>query len=232
MDISPMSRLKEVKLTSELEPSPLVDCLLQNIGATAMESLVKMETNSLYPIRFLLQTPSTYTFRFLTTFRAIVQKMDEPIDLLPYFYKLEVLEVTNFLLPSYQNTTPLPFVQTLRSLYLKTVSIEWMVGRVFPLDVCTIVAPPRPFLALDVHLPTCREFHFHHRCTTSFGRFRMPMVSFLAVNGNQWSPPKGSETLFHICMAGLGTVLQPSVLHLTMLCERTVLISALRIFLI
>jgi len=230
MDISPMSRLKEVKLTSEMEPSPLVDRLLQNIGATAMESLIKLETNSLYSVRFLLQTSSTYTFRSLTTFRAVVQKMDEPIDLLPHFSKLEVLDVTNMLLPSYRDEDTLPFVQTLRSLHLKTVSIEWMAGRVFPLlDACTIVTPPRPFLARDVQLSTCREFHFHHRCTTSFGRFRMPMVSLLTINSNQWSPLKGSEGLVHMCMAGLGTVLQPSILHLTMLCNGPMLVSALRL---
>jgi len=225
-----MSRLEVVKLTLELDPSPLVDRLLQNIGATAMENLMKMETNSSYAIRFLLQTPSTYTFHSLTTFRAVVQKMDEPIDLLPHFSSLEVLEVTNLLLPSYQDITPLPFVHTLRSLYLKTVSIEWMAGRVFPvLDACTIVTPPRPFLALDVHLSTCREFQFHHQCTTSFGRFRMPMVSLLEINSNQWSPLKGSESLVHMCMAGLGMVLQPSVLHLTLLCNGSLLISALRL---
>jgi len=227
MDNLPMRRLKEVKLTSELEPSPLVDRLLENIGATAMESLM---SNCSYAIQFLLQTPSTYTFRSLTTFRAVVQKMDEPIDLLPHFSKLEVLDVTNLLLPSYHDETPLPFVQTLRSLYLGTVSIEWMAGRVFPvLDACIIITPPRPFLALDVHLSTCREFHFHHRCTTSFGKFRMPMVSVLEINNNQWNPLEGSESLVHMYMAGLGTVLQPSVLHLTMLCKGSVLIAALRL---
>ena len=40
MNISPMSRLEVVKLTLELDPSPLVDRLLQNIGATAMENLM------------------------------------------------------------------------------------------------------------------------------------------------------------------------------------------------
>jgi len=230
MDISPMSRLEEVKLTLELDPSPLVDHLLQNIGATAMRSLMKMETSSLYAIRLLLQTPSTYTFCSLTTFRAMVRKMNETIDLLSHFSKLEVLEVTNLLLPSYQDETPLPFVQTLRYLYLKTVSIDWMAGRVFPvLDACTIITPPRPFLAFDVHLSTCRDFQFHHLCTTSLGRFRMPMVSLLAIDGNQWNPLKGSESLVHICMAGLGTVLRPSVLHLTILCNESVLISALRL---
>jgi len=149
--------------------------------------------------------------------------MDEPIDLLPHFSKLEVLEVTNLLLPSYQDVTPLPFVQTLSYLYPKTVSIEWMAGREFPvLDVCTIVTPLRPFLALDVYLPTCREFQFHHQCTTSFGRS-------LEIHSNQWNPLKGSGSLVRMCMAGLGTVLQPSALHLTMLCDGSVLISASRL---
>ena len=56
----------------------------------------------------------------------------------------------------------------------------------------------------------------------------MPMVSSLVISSNQWIPLKGRESLVSMCMAGLGTVLQPNVLHLTMLCKGSVLISVLR----
>ena len=229
MDIPPMMRIEELRITSEVDPSPLVDRLLQNIAATAMSSLTTIAINCLYSSQFLLRVTSADSFHSLTTVKAVLPRASEPIDILPRFTRLEVLEVTNLGLPSYQNDSPLPFSQTLRSLRLKSVKIGWMAGRVFPLlTVCSITTPPSPFLALDVHLPTCREFHFHHHCTASFRRFRMPMVSFLVIRSTHWTPLHGSQSLVDVCMAGLGTVLQPRVLHLAMLCNGSVLLTALR----
>jgi len=55
------------------------------------------------------------------------------------------------------------------------------------------------------------------------------MVSLLGINSNQWSQLNGSQSLVDMCMAGLGTVVQPSVLHLTMLCNESVLLLALQL---
>ena len=229
MDIPPMSQLEELEITSQVDPSPLVDRLLQIISATAMECLTTIETGSLYAIRCLLQTPSPHTFRSLTTLKAVQPKLSEPIDILTQFPKLEVLEATNLLLPSYQNGSPLPFSQTLHRLYLKSSTIEWMAGRIFPLlTVCTIITPCEPLLALDVHLPTCTDFHFHHRSSALFERFHIPIVSSLVVSSNHWTPLQGSQGLVDMCRAGLGTVLRPRVLHLAMLCNGSVLRMALQ----
>ena len=223
-DIPPMMRLEELRITSEVDPSPLVDRLLQSIAATAMRGLTTIETNCSYSSQCLLRMTSDCTFRSLTTLKAILPKGSEPIDILPRFTRLEVLEIINMSLPSYQNESPLPFTQTLRRLYLKSATIDWMAGRVFPLlSFCAIVTPPSPLLAHDVHLPTCREFHFDYHCTASFGRLRMPMVSSLAVNSNHWTPLQGSQGLVDMCMAGLGAALRPRVLHLAMLCKMSML---------
>ena len=229
MDIPPMIRLEELKITSEVEPSPLVDRLLQNIAATAMGGLTTMEINSSYSFQSLHRVTSTHTFHSLTTLRVVLRKMSEPIDILPRFPRLEVLDATNLFVPSYQSDSPLPFIQTLRLLYLKSVSVGWMAGQMFPhLAVCTIITPPSPFLALDVYLPTCKEFHFDHRSTALFRRFQVPMVSSLVVNGNHWTPLQGSQGLLEMCMAGLGTVLRPRVLRLAILCNGSVLLMALQ----
>jgi len=189
-----------------------------------------METNSLYSIRILPQIVSTHTFCSLVTFKAVVRKTSERIDILPHFSRLEVLEATNLLLPSYHSDSALPFTQTVRRLYLKTVSIDWMAGREFPLlEACTIITPPSSFLALDVCLPMCKEFHFHHRCISSFPRFQIPMIGSLVINSNHWSPVQGIQGLVHMCRAGLGTVLRPRVLHLSLLCKGPVLLTALRL---
>ena len=229
MDIPPMSQLVELKIMSEVEPSALVDHLLQTISATAMGCLMTIETSSSYAIRSLLQATSTHTFHSLTTLKAVLPKLGEPIDILPQFPRLEVLEATNLFLPSYQNNSSHPFSKTLHCLYLKSGTIEWMAGQIFPLlTVCTIITPSRPFLALNVYLPACTEFQFHHRCTTLFGRFQIPIVSSLVVSGNHWTPLQGSQGLVDMCMAGLGTVLQPRVLHLAMLCNASVLCMVLQ----
>ena len=224
MDTLPMSQLEELKITSEVDPSPLIDRLLQIISATAMECLMTIETSSLYAIRFLLQATSPHAFHSLTTLKAVLPTLSEPIDILTWFSKLEVLEATNLLLPSYQNDSPLPFSQSLRRLYLKSGTIEWMAGQVFPLlIVCTIITPCGPFLTLDVHLPACTDFHFHHRSTALFARFHIPIVSSLVFSSNHWTPLQGSQGIVDMCMAGLGTVLQPRVLHLALLCNGSVL---------
>ena len=225
----PMMRLEELRITSEVDPSPLFDRLLQSIAATAMSGLKKIEINSFYSSQLLLRVTSANSFHSLTTLKAVLPKASEPIDILPQFIRLEVLEVTNLCLPSYQHDSPLPFTQTLRSLRLKSVKIGWMAGRVFPLiTICSIITPPSPFLALDVHLPICWNFHFHHHCTASFGRFRIPMVDFLVIRSNHWTPLQGSQGLVNMFMAGLGTVLRPQVLHLAILCNSSVLRMALQ----
>ena len=223
-DIPPMMRLEELRITSEVDPSPLVDRLLQSIAATAMRGLTTIETNCSYSSECLLRMTSDYTFHSLTTLKAILPKASEPIDILPRFTRLEVLEITNLSLPSYQNDSPLPFSQTLRHLSLKSVTIDWMAGQEFPLlSFCAIFAPPSPSLALDVHLPTCRELHISHHCAAVFGRFRVPVVSSLAIHSNYWTPLQGSRVLVDMCMAGLGTALRPRVLHLAMQCNGSVL---------
>ena len=229
MDILPMTQLEELRITSEVDPSPLVDRLLQSIAATAMRRLTTIETNCLYSFQYLLRLTSASTFHSLTTFKAVLPKANEPIYILPRFTRLEVLEVTNLSLLLYQNDSPLPFSQTLRRLYLKSVTIDWMAGRVFPrLLFCAIITPPRPILSLDVHLPTCREFHFSHHRTAVFGRFRVPMVSSLVIHSNHWTPLQGSQGLVDLCMAGLGAALRPRVLHLAILCNGSVLRKVLQ----
>ena len=227
-NIPPMMRLEELRIISAVDPSPLIDRLLQCI-IPAKSGLTTIETNCLYSSQFLLRVTSTDIFHSLTTLKAVLPKVSEPIDILPRFIRLEVLEVTNLSLPPYQNESPLPFIRTLRHLYLKSVTVDWMAGRIFPfLTLCTIITPPRAFLALDVHLPTCREPHFSHWCTASFGRFQGPIVNSLVIHSNHWTPFQGSQVLVDMCMAGLGTVLRPRVLHLSMLCNGSVLLAALR----
>ena len=228
-DIPPMMRLEELRVTSAVDPSPLVDCLLQSIAATAMRRLIIVETDCLYTSQCLLRMTSDYTFHSLTTLKAILPKGSEPINILPRFTRLEVLDITNLSLPSYHNDSPLPFTQTLRRLYLKSVTIGWMAGRVFPLlSFCAITTPANPFLAHDVHLPTCKEFHFSHHRTAVFGRFRVPMASSLAIHSDHWTPLRGSQGLVDLCMAGLGAALRPRVLNLAMLCNGSILCMVLQ----
>lgn len=115
----------------------------------------------------------------------MVQMMGESIDLLPHFSRLEVLEAANMLLPSYHNDSLLLYIQTVRRLYLKTVSIQWMAGCVFPLlEACTIISHPVPFWQPMSIIFQLAESHFHHRCILSFHRFQLSIVSSLRINRN------------------------------------------------
>jgi hypothetical protein len=126
MQIQPMSQLRHLNITEPVL-SPLLRALLQNISTAAVGELMSMKIHSFSAVEYLLQPAHSSIWRSLTTFIAKVSKKSEPVDLLPHFMQLEVLELTNLLL-IVDNDSPLPLAHTLHHLYLKSVSIQWMGG--------------------------------------------------------------------------------------------------------
>ena len=151
MQLQPMRQLRHLDI-KEPVLSPLLRLLLQNVATEAVGKLVSMEIHSLPAIQYLLQPVHVSIYCSLTTFVAKVPKMSHPIDLLPHFMQLEVLNLTNLHLSIIDNGSPLPLAPTLHHIRLKGVSIQWMGGQVFSqLEDCTIIAPlTDPSLRHDV----------------------------------------------------------------------------------
>ena len=230
IQIQPMKQLRHLRITEPVL-SPLLRFLLQHIATTAVGKLTSMEIHSFPAVQYLLQLAHSSLCCSLTTFIAKVPKMNQPVDVLPHFMQLEVLELTNLLLPILDNDSLLPLAHTVRHLYLKSVSIQWMGGRVFSqLENCTIIAPltdPPPHH--DVQLPACTKLHVENWNISPIGQLFAPALDYLRVKSNAWSPYTGNSQVDQFVRAGFGVGLQPKALSLSVTCTDQVLLSVLQL---
>jgi len=121
-----MSRLETFTVKCACEMSPLLDRLLRILGTTASPELTTVEINSANVVSFLVPVYSSI-------FRSVIVLLDisgthDPVDLLPHLHRLEELTASHLSLPVYGHDINLPFVNTLRHLTLRAVSIQWMSG--------------------------------------------------------------------------------------------------------
>ena len=230
IQLQPMKQLRHLHVTEPVL-SPLLRSLLQNVATTAVGKLISMETHSFPAVQYLLQPTHSPIYRSLTTFIAKVPKMNQPVDLLPHFMQIKVLELTNILLPIVVNGSPLPLAHTLHRLYLKCVSIQWMGGRVFShLENCTIISPltdPSPHH--DVQLPACTTLHLENWNTSPIRQFVAPALDHLRIESNAWSSYRGNGQVVRLVRAGLGMGLKPKSLSLSVTCMEKVLLAVLQL---
>jgi len=157
-----MNRLRSFKIKSACEMSPLLERLLRILGTTANTGLSTVEINSANVISFLVPTYSPI-FRSVKVLFLDISGRHDPVDLLPHLHQLEILTASHLSLPIYGHDIDLPFVNTLRHLTLRAVSIQWMSGRTFDLlETCTITFPPHRHTLpiLGTTLPNCKQFTF------------------------------------------------------------------------
>ena len=230
--LQPMNQLKHFKVMDSAS-SPLLSEFLRNLteAAAAVKSLVSMDIRSSHAIQCLFQPTHASICCSLTTFIAKAPNMGHPVDLLPHFRQLKVLDLTNVFLPIYDNSSPLPLAHTLHHLHLKAVSVQWMGGQVFSqLESCRITAPPTGSSPhLGVHLMVCRRLHMENWNITPVGQFYAPALDNLGVRSNVWSPYRGNEQVVQLCKAGFGTGLRPRSLSLSVVCKDKVLLAVLQL---
>jgi hypothetical protein len=230
MHLPPINRLRHLRVIQSVSSS-LLSPLIHSLATAAVGDLSSMEVDSSPAVLVLAQPANASLFGSLTTFKAHLPTMSVSVDLLPHFNQLEVLELTNLLLPLYASHN-LPFSHTLHHLYLRAVSIQWMGGQVFPqLESCTLIAAPmrtHPLL-LDVTLPACTTFHIGNKDIAPIRRFHMPNVYSLEVRSHEWSPGRGNEQIAHLVEVVYERPLQPHALHLAILCKGSTLLSLLEL---
>jgi len=157
-----MSRLETFKMNRPCEMSPLLDRLLRILGTTAGAALTTVEIRSANVISFLLPAYSP-SFRSVKVLFLDASGMHDPVDLLPHLHQLETLTASHLSLPIYAHDINLPFVNTLRHLTLRAVSIQWMSGRTFDvLESCTISSPLHHHIlpVFSTALPNCKHLTF------------------------------------------------------------------------
>jgi len=132
----------------------------------------------------------------LTTLRVNCRRMQNPVDILPSLNKLETFEAHHLRLPIYSPGIDLPLTQILRVLHLKSVSVQWIAGRIFPaLKECFIIFPHHPDALQSVYMPSCSILKYHSNNLRTLEHFHHPPLARLEVKCGQWRTWRGNLQL-------------------------------------
>jgi len=213
-----MSRLETFKVNRPCEMSPLLDRLLRILGTTASAELTTMEIRSANVISFLLPAYSPI-FRSVKFLVLDGSGMHDPVDLLPHLHQLETLTASHLSLPIYAHDINLPFVNTLRHLRLRAVSIQWMSGRIFDiLESCTITFPLRHHIlpVFTATLPNCKELTFQGYPIDILHGVSAQKLIHLSVTPSDSFNRRGARQLVWFSSRVLGeSRLAPRILHIS-----------------
>ena len=163
------------------------------LEAVVTSAILRTNEISHDTLRFLSQPPCHSVLRRLRSLELHLCTSAgprDPIDVLPHFEKLEVLDVHDLQIPSYSPDIDLTLVRTLRRLSLRHTSFGWMMGRRFKrLEECNIWNPvPDNFTeARPVKMPVCTHMVFGDRTLERLKLFYLPSLMKLALV-NPWFP--------------------------------------------
>jgi len=163
-------------------------------------NLTSIEVEDSVAVLYLVQPAGVHITHSLTTLKVRLSKrMDGPVDILPHLHRVEVFEARNLCLPFYPPDASLPLIDSLRDLHLKSVSVQWMAGHVFPaLLTCHITFPHHvdTVHALQpVTMRSCSYFTYHSNNLHPLTHFYLPPLSELDVKSGQWNTWRGNRQL-------------------------------------
>ena len=152
--------------------------------------------------------------------------MESPADILPHLQRIEQFHAHHLYFPIYPPDAPLPLIQTLRSLHLKSVSVQWMAGRVFPvLQRCDITFPHHidTICLQPVTMPACDNLSYDSNDLVPLRYFRDLPLDRLAVKNWQWNVTRGNLQLIAICHMIIPHAQSLSVLDIQVRCSEKLL---------
>jgi hypothetical protein len=119
--------------------------------------------------------------------------MQNSVDILPYLERLEILKAHCLFPPIYMPDVVLPLVQTLRVLHLKSASVRWMAGQIFPaLKECSIIFPHHTDAIQSVRMSSCSVLKYDSNNLGTLEHFHLPSVARLEVACGQWRTWRGN----------------------------------------
>ena len=223
----PLLHLESLRLTTSCNLGNFLEPLLNAI-TTVTSRFTVMEVFHHDAALYLLQPVHFQIFSSLTTLRLICRRMQNPVDILPALHKLEIFEAHHLFLPMYPQGVDLPLVQTLRVLHLKSVSVQWMAGRVLPaLQECSIIFPHHADTIQSVYMPSCSILVYDSNNLVALEKFHFSYLDELEIKCDQWRTWRGTlqlATLHPIFVAQSLTYL-----HLEIKCSERLLAYMLRL---
>jgi len=192
----PLQHLESFKLDASCDLGSLLEPLLTAITTTVTSRFTVMEVFHPDAALHLVQPAHFQFISSLTTLRLNCGRMQNPVDILPSLNKLEIFEANHLRLPIYSPGVDLPLTQILRVLHLKSVSVQWIAGRIFPaLEECSIIFPHHPDTLQSVYMPSCSILKYHSNNLRTLEHFHHPPLARLEVKCGQWRTWRGNLQL-------------------------------------
>ena len=206
--------------------------LMTAITTTAPPHLTTLGLSNPRAVLYLAQPIYLHYFCSLTTLKIILsRKMENPADILPHLQRLEYFHAQHLHLPIYPPDASLPLIQTLNELTLKSVSVQWMAGKVFPaLYSCSITFPHHidAICVQPVNMPSCGSLAFDSNDLGPLRHFHHPPLDDLKVRCGQWNVRRGNSQFVAICRTVFASAQSLSELDLGVQCSEQLLVLALR----
>jgi hypothetical protein len=229
--MQPLESLRGFLLGEHCDLGNFFEPLMIAITTTGPPHYTRLKLSNVRAVLYLALPACLHVFCSLTILIITLSKrMESPADILPHLQKLECFHAQHLHLPVYSPDASLPLIQTLRDLSLKSVSVQWMAGKVFPvLRTCSITFPHhidticlQPVTMLDCisltydsnHLDPLR--HFHH----------LPLAN-LKVTSGQWNTRRGDPQFVAMCPIVFTSAQSLSRLDLEVQCSEQLLVLAL-----
>ena len=229
--VPPLKNLELFYLGQDCDLVSFCEPLMIAITTTATPQLTDMTLHNLNAVLFLVQPNCLHVFCSLTRLYIwLSERMEIPVNILPHLQRLESLRARHIYLPIYPPDAPLPLIQTLRSLRLKSVSVQWMAGKTFSvLESCSITFPHH-FNAIrlqPVTMPTCTNLTYDSNDLDPLKYFHdLPLIALVVTSG-QWNTRRGSLQLIPICHIVLPCAQNLTKLDLQVRCNQQLLVYML-----
>ena len=230
--LQPLTHLQSINLASGFDMffEPLITAISRNV----LPNLTTMVLTDLAAVLCLVQPACSHIYHSLTTLKIrLLKRMDSPIDILPHLHRLETLEAVRVCLSFYPSDPPLPLITTLRFLYLKSVSVQWMAGHDLPaLEKCSIIFPHHAdtlHAFRPITMPSCSSLLYHSNDLHPLTQFNLPSLDTLDVKVAQWNVWRGNPQLAILCSTVAATPLRLTLLRLDVRCSEQLLVYMLKL---
>jgi len=228
--LQPLVHLESFRLACDV--GEFLEPLITPISRGTSPKLTTIYLGDPVAVLYLVQPAYLHITHSLTTLKVKLSKtMDSPVDILPHLHRLNTFEAHNLCLPFYPPDASFPLIDTLRVLCLKSVSVQWMAGHVFPaLEHCDVKFPRHAdtIQALQsVTIPSCSYFRYHSNDLHALAQFHLPSLRELDVNSGQWNVWRGNPHLAALCPVVAAGAESLTNLHLDVECSGRLLVHML-----
>jgi len=225
--VQPLTSLVSFRLDRGCDLGSFLGPLMTAIIKTARPHLRNLHLCDLSAVLYLVQPARMRIFRHLRTLVISLNKrMESPADILPSLQGLNTLEARHLHLPIYPPDASLPLIQTLRDLRLKSVSVQWMAGKVFPaLQRCSITFPHNidTICLQPVTMPACTSLEYDSNDLDPLRYFHHLPLDVLRVTSGQWNVSRGNYQLVAMCPKVVASAQSLTWLHLYVQCSEQLL---------